>query len=203
MFIDKIKSLLKEFFISIGWLSIPIFQYIPCASVWFGIMSLPLIGYLFFFISTPMIAKSDFEFFLGYGFPWSIIAIISGFLFLFCLGYQLINRKKLILKGPYKYSRHPQYLAIIIMAFSLSMISLNTSPINPFSSNIEFSRILIFFIWFIETFAYILLAKLEEFWLEKKYGEKYNQYKQSVSFMLPFTKSTQLIKVLHQFQQKS
>ncbi len=188
MKIDKIITSIKEFFITIGWLTIPLFQYIPCASVWFGIMSLPLIGYLFFFISTPMIAKSDFEFFLGYGFPWSIIAIISGFIFLFCLGYQLVNRKKLILKGPYKYSRHPQYLAIIIMTFSLSMISLNTSPINPFSSNIEFSRVLIFFIWFIETIAYILLAKLEEFWLEKKYGDMYNQYKQSVSFMLPFTK---------------
>jgi protein-S-isoprenylcysteine O-methyltransferase Ste14 len=186
--IDKIITSIKEFFITIGWLTIPIFQYIPCASVWFGIMSLPLIGYLFFFISTPMIAKSDFEFFLGYGFPWSIIAIISGFIFLFCLVYQLVNRKKLILKGPYRYSRHPQYLAIIIMTFSLSMISLNTSPINPFSSNIEFSRVLIFFICFIETIAYILLAKLEEFWLEKKYGDMYNQYKQSVSFMLPFTK---------------
>jgi len=179
---------MKELFITIGWLIIPIFQYIPCASVWFGIMSLPLIGYLFFFLSTPLIAKSDFEFFLGYSFPWSVIAIISGFMFIFTLGYQLFNRKKLILKGPYKYSRHPQYLAVIIMTFSLSMISLNTSPINPFSSNIEFSRILIFFIWFIETFAYILLAKLEEFWLEKKYGENYNHYKQSVSFMLPFTK---------------
>ena len=188
MKIDKIITSIKEFFITIGWLTIPILQYIPCASVWFGIMSLPLIGYFFFFISTPMIAKSDFEFFLGYGFPWSIIAIISGFIFLFCLGYQLFNRKKLILKGPYKYTRHPQYLAIIIMTFSLSMISLNTSPINPFSSNIEFSRILIFLTWFIETFAYILLAKLEEFWLEKKYGVMYNQYKQSVSFIVPFTK---------------
>jgi protein-S-isoprenylcysteine O-methyltransferase Ste14 len=188
--INKITSSIKEVFITIGWLMIPIFQYVPCVSIWFGIMSLPLIGYLFFFISTPTIAGSDFEYFFGYGFPWSIIAIISGIFFLFCLGFQLINRKKLIIKGPYKYSRHPQYLAIIIMTFSLSMISLNTSPINPFSSNIEFSRILIFFIWFIETFAYILLAKLEEFWLEKKYAKLFHEYKKTVSFMLPFINLT-------------
>ncbi len=185
MSINKLQTVMKQIFITIGWIMIPIFQYIPCASIWFGIMSLPLIGYLSFFFMNPSMVKSDFDFFFVYGFPWSIIAIISGIFFLLSLGYQLFHRKNLIFKGPYKYVRHPQYLTIIIMTFSLTMISLNTSPINPFSSNMEYNYVLLFFIWIIETLAYILLAKLEEFWLSKKHGGKYIQYKNSVGFMLP------------------
>ena len=182
---DKIKSSIREFFITIGWLLIPIFQYIPCASIWFGIMSVPLIGYLSFFFMNPSIAIMDFNFFLGYGFPWSFIIIASGAFFIFTLIYQIINRKKLILKGPYQYSRHPQYFAIIIMTFSLTMISLNTGPIAPFSTYLDGNRILLFLIWIIETGAYILLAKIEEFWLKKKYGRRYSEYKINVSFMIP------------------
>jgi protein-S-isoprenylcysteine O-methyltransferase Ste14 len=184
--IKKIKSTLKQFFITIGWLVIPLFQYIPCASIWFGIMSLPLISYLLIFFSVPSMVKTDFEFFLGYGYPWSYFAIISGFFFLSTLGYQLFNHKKLILRGPYKYSRHPQYLSIIIMTFSLTMISLRTSPINPLGSDVQFRQEFLVLIWILEVVAYVFLAKLEEFWMRKKYGDKYHQYQQSVSFMVPF-----------------
>jgi protein-S-isoprenylcysteine O-methyltransferase Ste14 len=134
---------------------------------------------------NPSIAIMDFNFFLGYGFPWSFIIIASGAFFIFTLIYQIINRKKLILKGPYQYSRHPQYFAIIIMTFSLTMISLNTGPIAPFSTYLDGNRIFLFFIWIIETGAYILLAKIEEFWLKKKYGRRYSEYKINVSFMIP------------------
>lgn len=184
--IKKIKSTLKEFFITLGWLIIPFYQYIPCASIWFGIMSLPLISYLLIFFIVPSMVKTDFEFFLGYGYPWSYIAIISGLFFLSTLGYQLFNHKKLILKGPYKYSRHPQYLAIIIMTFCLTMISLNTSPVNPFGSDVGIRQEYLVLIWILEVVAYVGLAKLEEFWMVKKHGDKYRQYQQSVSFMIPF-----------------
>lgn len=183
---DKIKSSIREFFITIGWLLIPIFQYIPCASIWFGIMSLPLIGYLSIFLTNPTIVLYDLEFFWGYGYPWSFFALVSGILFVYSLGYQLVNHKKLILKGPYKYSRHPQYLAIILMTFSLTMISLNTSPINPFGSSIPYRKDYLVFIWILEVFAYILLAKLEEFWLNKRYGNHFSEYKKHTSFMVPF-----------------
>lgn len=186
--IKEIKSKLKGFFITLGWLVIPSFQYIPCASIWFGIMSLPLISYLLVFFNVPSIVKTDFDFFLGYGYPWSIIAIVSGFFFLSTLGYQLFNHKKLILNGPYKYSRHPQYLAIIIMTLSLTMISLNTSPVNPFGSDVSIRQEYLVLIWILEASAYVLLAKLEEFWMVKKHGDKYRQYQQSVSFMIPFLK---------------
>ena len=188
MRLDKIKSSIRQLFIIIGWLLIPIFQYIPCASIWYGIMSLPLIGYLSIFFTNPTIVLYDFDFFIGYGYPWSFIAIGGAVFFLLTLVYQLVNRKKLIMKGPYKYSRHPQYLAIIIMTFSLTMISLNTSPIYPFISNYLYRKDILVLIWILEVIAYVLLAKLEEFWLIKKYGEKYIRYQQSISFMLPFMK---------------
>jgi len=200
---DKIKSSIREFFITIGWLLIPIFQYIPCASIWFGIMSLPLIGYLSIFLTNPTIVIYDLEFFLGYGYPWSYFAIISGILFIYSLAYQLVNHKELILKGPYMYSRHPQYLAIILMTFSLTMISLNTSPVNPFVSISPYRKDYIMLIWIFELIAYIFLAKLEEFWLSKKYGNHYNEYKKRVSFMIPFKSIQHLFKrIAHRVEEK-
>ena len=191
---DKIKSSIREFLITIVWLITPIFQYIPCASVWFGIMSVPLIGYLSCFFMNPLIAMMDFEFFLGYGFPWSYIAIFSGIFFIIALTFQLINHKKLILKGPYEFCRHPQYLGIIIMTFSLTMICFNTGPIAPFSAYRDGNMIFVFLIWIIETGVYIILAKIEEFWLFKKYGNEYNEYKQRVSFMIPIKAFQQIFK---------
>ena len=190
----KIKSAIRGFLITIVWMITPIFQYIPCASVWFGIMSVPLIGYLSYFFMNPSIAIMDFEFFLGYGFPWSFIAILSGIFFIITLAYQLINHNRFLLRGPYKYSRHPQYLAIIIMTFSLTMICFNTGPIAPFSAYLDGIMILVFLIWIIETGVYIGLAKIEEFWLTRKYGIGYSEYKQRVSFMIPIKAIQQGIK---------
>ena len=48
------------------------------------------------------------------------------------------------------------------------------------------SFVLLFFIWIGEVLAYIILAKIEDFSLGKKYGGIFNEYKNSVGFMIPF-----------------
>lgn len=114
-FLDKINATVLNFIAVL----IPFFQFVPCASIWFGIMSLPLISYFINFLSYPDILLFDFKFFFGY--PGTYVALLGGVIFLYSLIYQLTHWKGLIQKGPYKYVRHPQYLGIIIMTFGLTL----------------------------------------------------------------------------------
>ena len=180
--LDKIKAIALNFIA----VMIPFFQFVPCASIWFGIMSLPLISYFINFLSYPGIILFDIKFFFGY--PGTYVALLGGFIFLYSLIYQLTHRKGLIQKGPYKYVRHPQYLGIIIMTFGLTMICLNTSPVFPFIHELSNELTWVVSIWIIEALAYLLLAEIEDFYLKSKYNETYLEYTKTVAFMIPFLK---------------
>jgi len=179
-FLDKIKATTLTFIA----VMIPFFQFVPSASIWFGIMSLPLISYIINYLSYPGILLADFRFFFGY--PGTYVALLGGFIFLYSLIYQLTRRKGLIQKGPYKYVRHPQYLGIIIMTFGLTIICLNTSPVFPFNSALDNSLMWIVSIWIVEALAYLMLAKIEDLHLKSKYNETYLDYTKTVAFMIPF-----------------
>ena len=181
-FLDKIKAIALNFVATV----IPFFQFVPCASIWFGIMSLPLISYFINFISYPGILIVDFNFFFGY--PGTYVALLGGVIFLSALISQLARRKGLIQKGPYRYVRHPQYLGIIIMTFGLTMICLNTDPVFPFNTGLNNSIMWVVSIWIIEALAYLLLAEIEDLYLKSKYKGTYLEYKNAVAFMIPFLK---------------
>ncbi|MBD3198112.1 MAG: DUF1295 domain-containing protein [Candidatus Lokiarchaeota archaeon] len=185
----KIKF--SNFAVSISSILLPIFQYIPTASIWFGIMSVPFFSYLLIFFSNPNIIGYDISFFFSYGYPWSIIIIFGVFFFIFSFTYQVIHRKALIQKGPYRFVRHPQYLSFILITLSLTMISLRTAPVHPFGV-ISINYDVIVLIWMVQTLVYILLAKIEEYSLRKKFGEKFEKYKKAVGFMIPKLKINQL-----------
>lgn len=180
--LNKIKEGILK---GVGYL-VPVFQYIPNASIWRGIMSIPLISYFIAFLSYPNIAMMDFGFFFFYGAPWSYLAIFGGIFFLYSFFYQLFNRKKLITEGLYKYLRHPQYLGMIIMTLGLTLICLNTSPIYPFVQEQFYDKSWILFIWIAEALIYVLLAKIEDLSLKAKYGEEFLNYASKVPFMFPF-----------------
>jgi len=180
--LDKIKAAALTFIA----IMIPYFQYVPCASIWFGIMSMPLISYFLTFLRFPDMIVFDFKFFFGY--PGTCFVLLGGILFIYSLTFQIINRKGLIQKGPYKYLRHPQYLGIIIMTFGLTMICLNTSPVFPFIDEPSNKQIWVVSIWLIEVLAYLMLAEIEDLYLKSKYKGSYLEYKNTVAFMIPFLK---------------
>lgn len=181
-YFDKIKAIALNF----TAVMIPFFQFVPCASIWFGIMSLPLISYFINFLSYPDILLHDFKFFFGY--PGTYVALLGGVIFLYSLIYQLSHRKGLIQKGPYKYVRHPQYLGIIIMTFGLTIICLNTSPVFPFLHELNNELTWVVSIWVIEALVYLLLAEIEDLYLKSKYKGTYLEYKNTIAFMIPFLK---------------
>lgn len=171
---------------SISSYLILIFQYVPCTTVWFGIMSIPIISYIFLFLQNPNILMHDFLFFFGT--PGSYIAICGFIFYIYSLIFQLTHRKQLTTRGPYKLIRHPQYVALIIMTFGLTLIAFQTSPLFEFNFYNVDPYSLLLLIWVGEVLAYIILAKIEEIALRKKYRDEYIKYKNYVGFMLPSIK---------------
>ena len=181
----KIINKLTSIATSISSVIIPIFQYVPCTAIWFGIMSVPLISYLVFFFQNPGILVSDLNFIFN---SYEIYITLLGLMFYIAsLLYQLTHRKQLIRTGPYKYVRHPQYTALIIMTFGMTLIVFKTSPIIDFALNVD-AYSFIFLIWIGEVLAYIFLAKIEDYALKAKYGDEFLDYVNHVSFMIPFPK---------------
>ncbi len=183
---SKIKKKIEAISTRISSLVIPIFQYVPCLSIWHGIMSVPLITYLTFFFQNPNILSTDYFFlFQNHG----VYFIIFGFwLFIYSLIFQITHRKQLIRTGPYKYIRHPQYLAFILMTFGMTLIVFQTTPVveyNPFHFG---GYTIILYTWVIEVLAYIILGKIEDIALKARYGDKFLEYKNTVSSMFPTIK---------------
>lgn len=180
---NKIKNKITSVATSLSSILIPIFQYVPCTAIWFGIMSVPLITYLAFFFQNPGIFVSDLAFLFN---SYEIYIIILGFmLYIASLIYQLTHRKQLIRTGPYRYLRHPQYIALIIMTFGMTLMVFKTSPIVNFDLSIDV-YIFMFLIWTGEVLAYIILAKIEDYALKAKHGDEFLDYANNVSFMFPF-----------------
>ena len=149
-------------------------------------MSVPLITYLILFFQNPKILSTDF--FYLFQTP-GIYFIIFGFLFfVYSLIFQLTHRKQLIRTGPYKYMRHPQYLAFILMTLGMTIVAFQTTPIFEFPVSYENGFSILFFIWICEVLAYILLGKIEEIALIAKYGTEFLEYRGRVAFIIPFLK---------------
>lgn len=178
---NKIKNKIISITTSLSSIFIPIFQYVPATAVWFGIMSVPIVAYIFYFFQNPSILIYDLQFLLRT--PGIYITLFGFTIYTYSFIFQLTHRKQLINKGPYKIIRHPQYVAFIIMTFGMTLVVFQTTPISYFPILDTYSVILI--IWLIEVLAYIILAKIEDFALKYKFGDEFIEYKNSVGFMLP------------------
>jgi len=183
---SKIKRKIEATTTRVSSISIPIFQYVPCLTIWRGIMSVPLITYLSFFFQNPKILSTDYHFlFQNHG----IYFIIFGFwLFVYSIIFQLTHRKQLIRTGPYKYVRHPQYLAFILMTFGMTIIVFQTTPVVDFNPFFLGGYTVIFYTWIIEVLAYVILGKIEDIALKSKYGDDFIDYRNTVFFMFPTIK---------------
>lgn len=78
--------------------------------------------------------------------------------------------KELIVKGPYKYVRHPMYVSIYFLSFGFGFLFYSWIP---FAVNIIFIPI-----WF-------MICKVEENQMTLIHGEKYIAYKKNVGMFLP------------------
>ncbi len=111
-----------------------------------------------------------------------IIFGISLFFFIISLGNLVIgirNRAGLVQEGIYKYIRHPQNLAIIIMAFPLFLV--NGFPINLVGG----FRLGDLVTWIQFIFLMIIYSDFGDMKLRKKYPQEFQSYYEKTGFFFP------------------
>lgn len=178
---ERVKNSGKNLALKLAGITIPILQFLPAMGIWFGLMSIPLIGFIALMFQYPIIVDSAIQIiFIDHYYGKSIFTL--GLIFLiFSFIFQLYNRKILIEKGPYKYFKHPQYIAICLMTLGLTILCYNyyNSSLIPFTLE-SINKIWIAITWIIEVFLYVMLAKIENFSLKARYGDYYLDYTKSV-----------------------
>jgi protein-S-isoprenylcysteine O-methyltransferase Ste14 len=158
--------------------------------IWTGLMTLPFAAYLVTILSNisvnlPIAISEFFSPFL----ITEKMFITIGFLLLIysTVHLQISKRKGLVTSGPYGLVRHPQYLGMIITTLGLTSWSIwwlkNTFGIGFLDPSQTIG------LWFIELFAYIFLANIEEQHLYGKYGDFFEKYKAQVPFFIAFLKT--------------
>ncbi len=99
----------------------------------------------------------------------SSVMILAG-LALIILGWRKIHKAAGLVKdGIYRYSRHPQYLGILLITSAFI---------------IQWPTILTLIMWPILVIMYIRLAKKEEKEMEEKFGEEFLKYKKEAPMLL-------------------
>ncbi|MFX0061922.1 MAG: methyltransferase family protein [Candidatus Hermodarchaeota archaeon] len=177
--LDKVRA----GFLKVAGYFIPILQSIPSLGVWTGLMTVPFITYLIFFFASLPSRLIEVLFDIGF---W--ILIIGLLPLAYSIAYQSIKKKGgLVTTGPYRWVRHPQYLIIIFLTMMLTVWSYwfltHTFGIGFLSPSETIS------LWFLQLFAYVILAKIEELYLSKKFGTTYEDYRNQVPFLIPFLKT--------------
>lgn len=171
--------------------SIPLLQSLPPLGVWTGLMTLPFASYLIvIFTNLPVnlpTALSDLSGWLTSAFlvPEKVSVIIGLSILVYSVVYLKLKRKDgLVTSGPYRLIRHPQYLGMILSSLGLTSWSVwilnNTFGIGFLDPSQTIA------VWFIELFAYIVLASVEDLFLSRNHGEAYRNYANEVSFLVPF-----------------
>lgn len=162
-------------------------QTIFAMGVFFGIMSMPLLPYIWYVLTDINFANSflfNMEFILFAKEYWvgRIIAFIGTFVLLLSFAQYLRNRhsgNKLIQSGLYSKIRHPQFTGIITITLGLSLMTLPSSPMG----NVGLFQTTNY--WLIQVFGYIAIAKYEDWKLQKENGSQYTEYRQNVPFLFP------------------
>ena len=168
---------------------IPLLQSLPPLGVWTGLMTLPFVSYLVmifanFPVNLPRALSELFSLFPVL-IPERTFVIIGLLIIVYSVVYLRVRRKEgLVTSGPYRLVRHPQYLGMILSTLGLTSWSVwilnNTFGIGFLDPSQTIA------VWFIELFAYIVLANVEDLFLSKNHGEAYGNYANEVPFLVPF-----------------
>jgi len=122
-------------------------------------------------ILAPIIGEDLFFTFIH---PFSNLLMVAGVL-LVIFGWKGVHsaQNELVTTGIYAYVRHPQYLGFLTI--TLGMI-------------VQWTTLPTLIMWPLLVILYYRLAKQEEKEMQKKFGEKYREYKSKVSMLLPLPK---------------
>jgi protein-S-isoprenylcysteine O-methyltransferase Ste14 len=133
------------------------------------------------FLLTGVFGQETFYgFYHYYVFPASKVIMGIGIL-LVIYGWKEIHKARkqdaLMVKGIYKYIRHPQYVGFLLITFGL---------------NVMWLTIITLVMWPILVVLYWRLAKMEDKDMEEKFGEEFLEYKRKVPGFIPCLRTKKL-----------
>jgi protein-S-isoprenylcysteine O-methyltransferase Ste14 len=170
----------------VGYL-IPLVQSLPPLGVWTGLMTLPFAAYLvMMFTNLPVsLTTALSEFFTPFLVIEKAFLVIGLIILVYSMVYLKMKKKEgLVTSGPYRLVRHPQYFGIILSTIGLTSWSVwilnHTFGIGFLSSSQTID------VWFIQLFAYVILASIEEAYLAKNHAEAFKNYIKQVPLLVPF-----------------
>lgn len=125
------------------------------------------------------------EFFTPFRVIEKAFLVIGLIILVYSIAYLKLKKNEgLVTSGPYRLVRHPQYFGIVLSTIGLTSWSVwiltHTFGIGFLSSSQTIG------VWFIQLFAYIILASVEEVYLAKNHAEAFKNYSNQVPFLVPF-----------------
>ena len=184
---SRLESLKLKVTGIIGYL-LPLIASLPPLAAWGGLMTVPFIVYLLMMfgnISTvppPLPDLTRLE---------NILILSTAGLGLILFLYSVVHlwrekSKGLVLTGPYRIARHPQYFSLIVFTMMMTYQSVwilrNTFGIGWLSAD----QTLI--LWYLMLGAYVVIAWFEEKHLQKTFGDEWSEYRSKVGFLIPFVR---------------
>jgi len=165
----------------------PFLTTVPNLTWWTGAMAIPLFLYIYVILvgyvnyGTPLPSTSN---------PAILATIISVVATLEFLVWSIVvlHRNKesgLVTCGPYKYVRHPQYLAFIVLTGTITYQSIWIAHHTLFGILFIHAEDLEN-LWLLMILMYVVIMFLEEKFLDKQFGSEWTEYRDEVSFIIPF-----------------
>ena len=186
----KYRNKAQKITLDIAGYLILLVQQIPGMWVWLPLMAAPVIMVIGALISNlPTSIEETYRsfFILNEVFIGKLLIVIGVFVSIYSILYLGVKKRKgLVISGPYRFVRHPQYLGFLLLTIGLTGWSYfyltNFFGIGWISA--EETIVL----WFLELILYIILALIEENYLLKSYEEEYADYKTNTPLLIPFLK---------------
>jgi protein-S-isoprenylcysteine O-methyltransferase Ste14 len=186
----KYKNKAQKFALDIAGYLILLVQQIPGMWVWLPLMAAPVImviGTLISNLPTSMEETYRSFFMLNEVFLGKLLIVIGVFISIYSVLYLGVKKRiGLVISGPYRFVRHPQYLGFLLLTIGLTGWSYfyltNFFGIGWISA--EGTIVL----WYLELILYIILALIEEKYLLKSYEKEYSEYKAKTPLLFPVLK---------------
>jgi len=122
------------------------------------------------YLGQVVFQNTFLDYMTSIGMPIGYIITGVGLLFVIAGWRPIYRTDGMVISGPYRLLRHPQYLGFLLITGGW-LIHWPTIPT--------------IIMWPILVFLYYNLAKKEEKEMEKRFGEKYKLYKESVPMFIP------------------
>ncbi len=188
VFTMKLTRKIYIFFLNTAGYFILLIQQIPSLWIWVPFMAAPVILILGGLISNFPISITEFLqiFFMQNEVLLSKILIFLGLAIIFVsIPYLGIKKKKgLVISGPYRVIRHPQYTGFLLL--TIGFTGWSYFYITNFFGIGWISADATIILWYVELLVYFILAFIEENYLSKEFGLDYINYKKNTPAFIPF-----------------